>query len=157
VQLAVRLGVALDRLDVGAVSLDGEDGARLDGRAVEQDRARPTLRRVATNMGPGQTQLLAQEVHQELTRLNVPAVLPAVYRDADRVQAWFRDCLCLDHLLLFRLTVYELGLVYGSRDPGVGALLEALVCRAESGVGSQGSVCAPTPPPIRQHLAIVPK
>src|SRR5260370_40955273 len=53
VQLAVWLGEAFDGLDVGAVGLNGEDGARLHGDAVDQDRARAALRRVAADVRSG--------------------------------------------------------------------------------------------------------
>ena len=70
VQLAV-LGQTLDRGDLGAVGLDGEDRAGLDAAAVDQHRARAALARVAADVRAGQQQLLAQEVDEEQARLDV--------------------------------------------------------------------------------------
>src|SRR4030095_12808070 len=81
-QLAV-LGQSLDRRDIGAVHLDGEEGAGLDGVAVHEDRARAALARVAADVGPGQADRLTNVVHQEKAGLHVMAVALAVDRHLD--------------------------------------------------------------------------
>src|SRR5258708_5318426 len=53
VQLAVR-GQAFDGRHLRAVGLDGEDGARLDGLAVDEDRAGAALAGVAADIGAGE-------------------------------------------------------------------------------------------------------
>src|SRR5258708_38828344 len=70
VQLTVGLGEALDGLDVGPVGLNGQDGARLYGDAVDQDRACAALGRVAADVRTRQSELLPNEIHQELSRLH---------------------------------------------------------------------------------------
>ena len=85
VQLAVGLGIALDRLDVGAVGLDGQDGARLDRDAVQQNRAGAALRRVAADVGAGQAKLFTDEIHQKLPRLDLAGVPRSVHGHRDGV------------------------------------------------------------------------
>jgi hypothetical protein len=63
VQLAV-LGHAFDCGQVFALGLDREHGAALDGLAVDQDRARPALAGVASDVRAGQTQVVAQVMHE---------------------------------------------------------------------------------------------
>jgi hypothetical protein len=67
IQLAVALE-ALDGHDLAAVGLHGQDGARLDGHAVEQHRARAAVRGVAADVRAGQPQVLAQEVDEQQPR-----------------------------------------------------------------------------------------
>src|SRR6266852_3643035 len=82
VQLAV-LRQPLDRHDVGAVHLDGEEVARLDGLAVHEDRARAALAGVTADVRPGEAHGLADVVHQEKAGLHFVAVALAVDRHLD--------------------------------------------------------------------------
>src|SRR5262245_7021211 len=54
-----------DSTDFATVRLHGEDGAGLHGLAIDQDRARAAVRRVATNVRAGEPKLVAQKVHQQ--------------------------------------------------------------------------------------------
>src|SRR3954449_10885042 len=74
VQGSVGARHALDRLDLAAVGLDGEDGAALHGLAVEVDRARAAVRRVAAHMGAGEAETVANQVNEQQTRLDVELV-----------------------------------------------------------------------------------
>ena len=82
VELAV-LGQTLDRGDLGAVGLDGEDGARLDAPPVDEHRAGAALAGVAADVCAGQVELLAQEVHEEQARLHLRLAHLAVDRHRD--------------------------------------------------------------------------
>src|SRR5918995_323370 len=62
---------ALDRPHLVPVGLDGEDGARLDRLAVEEDGAGAARGRVAPDRRSGQAELLPQEVDEELARLDL--------------------------------------------------------------------------------------
>src|SRR6185436_13004139 len=84
VQLAALLQ-ALDGVDAAAVGLHGEHRARLHRLAVELDRAHAAMRRVAADVGAGQAQVLADEVHQQQPRLDLGFAHRAVHRDADLV------------------------------------------------------------------------
>src|SRR5687768_13818444 len=57
-----------DGQNVGAVGLHGEDRARLDWLAVQQDGAHAAVGRVAANMCPRQAKRLADEVHEQHPR-----------------------------------------------------------------------------------------
>src|SRR6266446_301985 len=81
-ELAV-LGQALDRHDVGAVRLDGEEVAGFDGLTVHEDRARAALARVTADVRPGEAHGLADVVHQEKAGLHFVAVALAVDRHLD--------------------------------------------------------------------------
>ena len=70
----VALGEPLDRRDLAAVGLHGEHGARLHRLAVEQHGARPAGRRVAADVRAREPELVAQEVHEQLPRLDVRLV-----------------------------------------------------------------------------------
>src|SRR6267143_869662 len=82
VELAV-LRQPLDRHDVGAVRLDGEEGAGLDGLAVHDDRAGAALARVTADVRPGEADGLADVVDQEQAGLDFMAVALAVDRHLD--------------------------------------------------------------------------
>src|SRR5205085_162593 len=73
---------SLDRRHLVTVGLHGEEGARLHGLSVQVDSASPTRRRVATDVGAGETELLAQRIDEELPGLDVE--LPADTVDGDR-------------------------------------------------------------------------
>ena len=74
---------ALDRRHLAAVCLHREHRARLDRLAVEQHRARAARGRVAADVRPLQSELLAQEVREELPRLDVRFAARAVHGDRD--------------------------------------------------------------------------
>ena len=69
-ELAVRCE-PLDRRDLEAVRLNGEHRARLHGLAVDEHRAGAARRRVAADLRPGQAETLAQDIDEELARLDV--------------------------------------------------------------------------------------
>src|SRR5215472_4534958 len=62
---------ALDRVDRCSVRLHSQDRARLHGAAVEVHGARAALGRVAADMRTGDAEVVAQEVHKQLPRLNL--------------------------------------------------------------------------------------
>ena len=67
---------ALDRQDIGAVVADRQSQARIDPSAVDQDRAGAALAAVASLLGSGQVQTLAQEIEQRdagVVRVRRPA------------------------------------------------------------------------------------
>src|SRR5712672_1072404 len=57
---------AFDRRDRRAVGHDSENRAGFDGLSVDIDGAGATLRRVATDMGPGEAKIVPEQVHQKL-------------------------------------------------------------------------------------------
>ena len=59
---------------VGAVGLDREHRARLDGAAVDVDGARAALAGVAADVGAGQVEVLAERLDEEPSRLDVELV-----------------------------------------------------------------------------------
>src|SRR5262249_27695716 len=65
-------GEAFNCRDLGARRLRRHHGARLDGAAVEVHHAGPALTGVASHVGPGRAQRLAQELNQESPVLHVP-------------------------------------------------------------------------------------
>ena len=68
----------LDRRDLGAIGLDREHRARLDGVAVEVDGAGAAVRRVAADVGAGQPEVVAQSVDEQQAGLDLEVVLDAV-------------------------------------------------------------------------------
>jgi hypothetical protein len=58
-------GQAFDGGDLGAVVLHGQRVARLDGAAVQQHGAGAALGGVATHMGAGELEVLAQRLHEQ--------------------------------------------------------------------------------------------
>src|SRR5205085_1139785 len=75
---------------------DRQDRARFHGDTVEQDGAGAALRRVTANVRTGQSELLANEVHQQLSWLDLTAVPRAVDGHRDSVQSRL-TCLSLSH------------------------------------------------------------
>ena len=57
--------ITLDGLDLVAVGHDRQRGAGFYRLAVEVHDTGPALRGVAADMGPGQTQILTEELHQQ--------------------------------------------------------------------------------------------
>ena len=72
------VGHALDRLDLGAVGLDGEHRARLGALAVDVDGARAAVAGVAADVRAGEAEVVAQEVDEQEPRLDVGLVRLAV-------------------------------------------------------------------------------
>src|SRR5512143_2670910 len=83
-ELAVLLE-ALDRHDLPAVGLDGEDRARLHRDAVEQDRARPAVRRVAADVRARQAEHVPQEMDQQEAGIHLGLLCRSVHRYVDLV------------------------------------------------------------------------
>ena len=79
-QRSVRRGEALDGQDIGALSLQDQHGAGLDRLAVDVNDAGPALRGVAADMGAGEPQVLAQELHQQGARIDIAGDGFAVHR-----------------------------------------------------------------------------
>ena len=71
---------ALDGGDLGAVGLDREHGAAFDRDAVQMYDTGAALAGVATDMGAGQVQGLAQELRQQGARLGLAGFEFSVYR-----------------------------------------------------------------------------
>ena len=67
----VAVGEALDGRDVGAVRLDGEHRAALDGLAVDVDGARAALAGVAADVRAGQVEVLAEGLDEQSSGLDV--------------------------------------------------------------------------------------
>ena len=63
--------------------LHREHRAGLDRAAVDMDGAGAALRRVAADMRAGQAQILAQELHEQGSRIDRGRREPAVYRDRE--------------------------------------------------------------------------
>ena len=83
-------GQAFDRRDVATVSLNGQDRARLDRFAVEQDRASAADARLASDVRPGQAATVAQEVHQQGAGIDFMLLERTI--DADRDARFHRGC-----------------------------------------------------------------
>src|SRR6185436_11895786 len=81
-QLTV-LGETFDGRNRAAVGLDGETGARPDGDAVDQNRARTALTGIAPDFCSGDAAQLANEMGEEQARLDIALVSTAVHGDAD--------------------------------------------------------------------------
>src|SRR5207248_6865083 len=96
-KLAV-LGQPLDRHELGAVALHGEEVARLHRLAVHEDGAGTALARVAADVGAGEPHRLADVVHQQKSRLHFVAVRLAVDRHLhwefhdSSYTSWRLDC-----------------------------------------------------------------
>ena len=76
-------GQALDRADVGAVRLDGQDDAGADAGAVQQHRAGAADAMLAADVGAGQAKVLAEEVDEKPPGLHLGHVRLAVDGQAD--------------------------------------------------------------------------
>src|SRR5437773_10476223 len=77
VELAI-LGQALDRLQALALCLNGKHRAALHRLAVDEDRARAALARVASDVCAGEPQVVAQVMHEQQARLDLMLVPAAV-------------------------------------------------------------------------------
>src|ERR1700674_780927 len=78
-------GHALNRGQLLALGLDGEHRAALDRLAVDEDRARAALARVAPDVGAGQPDDVPQVMHQQKPRFDLMLVPVAVDRGRDLV------------------------------------------------------------------------
>src|SRR6266516_1949558 len=76
-------GQAFDRCDFVAVYLDAEQRAGLHRLAVQQHRAGAATGRVTADVRTGQAEPLAQDVNEQLARLELEDVLHPVDRDRD--------------------------------------------------------------------------
>src|SRR5579875_588071 len=74
-----------DRRNARPVGLHGEHRTALHRNAVDEDRACAAARRVATDVRPGQPQVLAEEVDEKQARLDLRGNLLAVDLDLDLV------------------------------------------------------------------------
>ena len=77
----------LDRLEALAIGLHGEGSAALDRAAVHQHGAGAAAGGVAADVGAGQVEHFADEVHQQHAALDLCGVLFAVDGDSDLVLA----------------------------------------------------------------------
>src|SRR5579862_4946987 len=77
----VALGEAFDRHHARPVHLGRQHGAALCRIAVDMDDASTALAGVAADMGAGQTEMLAQELHQQGPCLDLAGFCLAVHRD----------------------------------------------------------------------------
>ncbi len=75
----------LDSRDLGAVGLHGERHAALHGLTVEMHRAGTAVARVAADMGTGQPEVVADEVHQQAPRGDLQLDLLPVDLERDHV------------------------------------------------------------------------
>src|SRR5438128_617547 len=82
-------GEALDGRDLASVGLDGKEPAGLHRHAVQEDGAGTAGRRVATDLGAGEAQDVAQVVDEEQARLNVGFDRLAVDPQRDVHGPWF--------------------------------------------------------------------
>src|SRR5258707_1392236 len=82
-QRPVRFSEPLDRDDIGTVELPGKDRAGFHRLAVDVHHAGAALRGIAADMGAGQAQVLAQELHQKGARVEVAGDGLAVHRHRD--------------------------------------------------------------------------
>ena len=87
VQLAVG-GHPFDGQDLGAVGLDREHRAALDGLAVQLDGAGAAQRRLAADVRTGESDHLAQVMNQEKSRLYVVGIGSAVDIYCDGFLSW---------------------------------------------------------------------
>jgi hypothetical protein len=80
VQLAVSGGETFDGGYLRSIRLRGENRARLDRIAIDQDRAGTALTGVATDVRAGEAEIIANEIDQQRTRIDVGGCCLAVDR-----------------------------------------------------------------------------
>ena len=66
------------------IRLHCEDRARLHGASIEMDRARAALRGIATDLRTGQVQVVADDVDEQPSRLDIERDGPTVDGEPDR-------------------------------------------------------------------------
>jgi len=74
---------AFDRDDVGPARLHRQHRARLDGAAVDVDRAAAALARIAPDVRAGQLQLVAQHIDEQRAVFHVARLFGAVNGEFD--------------------------------------------------------------------------
>jgi hypothetical protein len=74
---------SFDGGDLGAVGLDSQERAGLDGLAIEQDGAGAAQGGFATDMRSGQPAEIAQEMNEQQARLNLVLVRSAIDSNID--------------------------------------------------------------------------
>ena len=85
IQRAVRRGQPFDRADVPAIRGRGQNQTGQNRLAVHQHRARAALADPAPVLGPGQLQILAQHVEQQVVSGDVEMAGDAVDGEGDFV------------------------------------------------------------------------
>src|SRR5690348_17984283 len=78
----VAVSEAFDRGDLRALGLHRQQGAALDRVAVHVDDTGAALAGIAADMGPGEAQMLAQELNQQRAGLDIALNRLAVHRHA---------------------------------------------------------------------------
>src|ERR1700694_2522565 len=91
-QLAVR-SETFDRDHGRAVGLNGQDRARLDRLAIDEDRARAALAGIAADVRAGEPEVVAKKVNEEEAGLDFRVLLRAVYGERDgMLHVNLREC-----------------------------------------------------------------
>ncbi len=72
-----------DRSDGTSVRLDREKRATLDANAINEHSARTTLTGFAANMRPGHTEMVAEKLNEQHSRLDLGFALAAIDRNRD--------------------------------------------------------------------------
>src|SRR5207253_8506260 len=80
--LAIR-GEAFDGRDIRSAGLHREHRARLHGLRIEQNRARAADRSLAAHVRSGQSQHIAQVMHEQQTRLDFVVMIDTIDVDTD--------------------------------------------------------------------------
>jgi hypothetical protein len=82
-QFAV-LGKALNRSYFAAIRLHGQHGAAFGGFAIYMNGTGAAAAGIATNVGTGETQYIAEVLHQQQTGFNLVPVVLTIYRNRNR-------------------------------------------------------------------------
>src|SRR5258708_12624343 len=76
---------AFDGRDRGSICHDRENRAGFDGLAVDIDGAGAALRRVATDMGSGEAEIVPQQMDQKFSRLAPRGPTDTLYPDVHHI------------------------------------------------------------------------
>jgi hypothetical protein len=79
------LGEPFNGDNIRALSLRRQHGAGFDSAAIEMDRATTALTGIATDMRTRQSQVVAQQIHQQSSIFNLTRVRRAVNSQCDFV------------------------------------------------------------------------
>src|SRR6266550_6596776 len=79
-QRPVRLSQSFDRGNLRAFALQSESGAGFSSNTVDMNDASTTLGGITPDMGAGQAQIFAQELHQQGARFYIPGDGFSVHR-----------------------------------------------------------------------------
>ena len=82
VQIAVRRKT-FDRRDIRSVCLHREHGARFHGQTVKQDSARAANRSLTANVRAGESERIAQVMHEQHARLDFSSVIDTIDVNTD--------------------------------------------------------------------------